>query len=68
MNTPQQWIIYFLLCFAAGAAVAHALYQPQQNALDALKAQIQFLTERKVVGFLVWDTRLRAWRYVEKGR
>ena len=65
MNTPQQWAVYFLLCFTAGAAVAHAMYQPQHNAINALEAQIQFLIERKVVGFLVWDADKCAWQNVE---
>ncbi len=68
MNAFERWVIFMLLCFSSGAAVAHAWYQPQHNAIDALEDQIQFLTESKVVGFLVWDDRLQAWRYVEKLR
>ena len=68
MNAFERWAISMLLCFAAGAAVAHALYQQQHNALDALEAQIQFLMERKVVGFVVWDDRQQAWQYTEKAR
>ena len=62
----ERYLVYLLLCFATGAAMAHAIYQPQHNAIDALEAQIQFLTERKVVGFLVWDADKCAWRNVEK--
>lgn len=68
MNAFERWAISMLLCFSVGAAVAHAWYQPQHNAIDALEAQIQFLIERKVVGFLVWDDKQSAWQYVEKGR
>ena len=66
MNAFDRWAISMLLCFAAGAAVAHALYQQQHNVLDALEAQTQFLMGRKVVGFLVWDADKCAWRNVEK--
>lgn len=66
MNDFERWAISMLLCFATGAAVAHAMYQPQHNAIDALKAQIQFLMERKVVGFLVWDADKCVWKDIEK--
>ena len=61
MNDFERWVISMLLCFTAGAALAHSCHQPMHNALDALEAQIQFLTERKVVGFLVWDADKCAW-------
>ncbi len=68
MNDFERWIISMLLCFTAGAAMGHALYQPMHNAIDALEAQIQFLAERKVVGFLIWDNEQCVWQYVEKPR
>ena len=66
MNDFERWVISMLLCFTAGAALAHSYHQPMYNAIDALEAQLQFLTERKVVGFLVWDDQQRAWQYVKK--
>ena len=68
MNAFEKWAISMLLCFTAGAAIAHANTQPMHNATNALESQIQFLMERKVVGFLIWNDQQRVWRYVEKGR
>ena len=68
MNDFERWIIFLLLCFPVGAALAHALYQPQHNAIDTLKAQIQTERDRAVIGYLVWDALQERWQYTEKPR
>ena len=44
-------ITIIILCFAAGAMLAHARYQPLHNKADQIEAEIEAYRQSAVVGY-----------------
>ena len=44
-------ITILILCFTAGAMLAHARYQPRFNDLDRIEAEIEAYRDSVVVGY-----------------
>jgi hypothetical protein len=51
----SRYIIYIILCFAAGAAVAHALLQPAFNDIAKREAHEEAYRQSAVIGYVMMD-------------
>jgi len=52
---PSRYIIYLILCFSAGAAVAHAELQPVANAIAEIEAQVKAYRNSAIIGYVMMD-------------
>lgn len=55
-----------ILCFTAGAMLAHALYQPMFNDLDRIDAEAEAYRQSAVVGWWKMDRGTKQLYFVSK--
>ena len=65
---PYRYIIYLILAWAAGAAVAHARYQPAWNAIFEIESQEEEYRSSAVIGYVRMDWHTKELYFDGKGR
>lgn len=59
-------VTILILCFTAGAMLAHALHQPMFNELDRIDAEAEAYKQGAVVGWWNMDRRTKQLYFVSK--
>lgn len=59
-------ITILILCFTAGAMLAHARYQPVFNELDRVEAEVKAYRNSAVVGWVRMDENTKQLYFEEK--
>lgn len=59
-------ITTLILCFLAGAMIAHAWYQPIANEIYRAEAEIEAYRQRAVIGWVGMDENTKQLYFVEK--
>ena len=59
-------IAILILCFTAGAMIAHARYQPIFNEMDSREAEIEEYRQSAVIGWVRMDDNTKQLYFEEK--